>query len=429
MILDDIIDRSSNLLLGGGGFDDPFTDPFDVNDTALHGLGSLSQTGGANPYTLDVFQDAGIGQPWWWDTRSLFSGGQPLVQQDSNFDATTWMDQYQNGRIPIDALTEVHDATGRVGYLRPDAASSLNVMMQAAAKDGIQLKYTDTYRPYDVQVECVKNKGLYSQGGLCAEPGTSPHGWGKAIDFDVNDAATRRWLEVNGDRFGWLSQLEDEGGREPWHFDFDPTAAEPGALDNGLFMQTDTSQRVLIRRPRAAISQDRLLALIPGAQSSSGIAPEFQMALPMAVAEMFAPEPPSLRLRKPQGPGPGGRLPHPKGLDNVEANRNLAEQMAAARGWTGADWMAIRYIVEGHGSIPAESNWLGSAVNPTLPPDETAYGIGQRLIRAHPWLSDAEQQKYLTNVAYQIAWMFNYIEQRYGSPTAAWAYKVAHDNY
>ncbi|MEZ5218346.1 MAG: M15 family metallopeptidase [Ilumatobacteraceae bacterium] len=58
------------------------------------------------------------------------------------------------------------------------AAEAFKNMRSAAAADGVDIGITDSYRPYEEQVDLVRRKGLYSQGGLAAKPGTSPHGWG-----------------------------------------------------------------------------------------------------------------------------------------------------------------------------------------------------------------------------------------------------------
>jgi hypothetical protein len=42
---------------------------------------------------------------------------------------------------------------------------------------GVDIGVTDSYRSYDAQVDVARRKGLYSQGGLAATPGTSDHGW------------------------------------------------------------------------------------------------------------------------------------------------------------------------------------------------------------------------------------------------------------
>lgn len=120
-----------------------------------------------------------------------------------------------NGKLPENALTEI--SQGRHRLFAPAAASWDN-LVAAAKADGIEIRITDSYRDYAEQVDLVERKGLYSQGGLAATPGTSNHGWGMAVDADVTDAATRNWLQVNGPRFGWIESVP----REPWHWEFRP---------------------------------------------------------------------------------------------------------------------------------------------------------------------------------------------------------------
>ncbi|WP_147794777.1 D-alanyl-D-alanine carboxypeptidase family protein [Cellulomonas sp. Y8] len=115
-----------------------------------------------------------------------------------------------NGKIPSDALSEV----GSTGHrLWAPASQALDQLMTAAERDGIDVGITDSYRSYDAQVDVARRKGLYSQGGLAAQPGTSPHGWGVAVDLDLDDAA-QRWMRANAGRFGFV----EDTPREPWHW-------------------------------------------------------------------------------------------------------------------------------------------------------------------------------------------------------------------
>lgn len=122
---------------------------------------------------------------------------------------------YGNGRIPEAALTPISQSGHR---LYAPAAQSWNNVIEAARRDGIELRITDSYRSYEQQVDLARRKGLYSEGGLAARPGTSNHGWGLAVDVDVRDATTREWLQINGPRFGWIESVP----REPWHWEFRP---------------------------------------------------------------------------------------------------------------------------------------------------------------------------------------------------------------
>ena len=118
--------------------------------------------------------------------------------------------RYGNGKIPASALGEV----GSTGHrLWAPAADALQTMRDAAARDGVSIGITDSYRSYDAQVRVAKEKGLYSQGGLAAAPGTSPHGWGLAADLKL-DAAGQAWMRANGSRFGFA----EDTPREPWHW-------------------------------------------------------------------------------------------------------------------------------------------------------------------------------------------------------------------
>ncbi len=119
---------------------------------------------------------------------------------------------YGNGQIPRSAL----QAVGTTGHrLWAPAGDALEQLMAAASRDGIRIGITDSYRSYDAQVDVAERKGLYSQGGLAAEPGTSPHGWGIAVDLDLNDQA-QSWMRANAGRFGFV----EDTPREPWHWGF-----------------------------------------------------------------------------------------------------------------------------------------------------------------------------------------------------------------
>lgn len=123
---------------------------------------------------------------------------------------------YGNGKIPEQALSKV----GNTGHrLWAPAADALESMITAARRDGVKIGITDSYRPYAEQVDLVRRKGLYSQGGLAAEPGTSDHGWGMAADLNLN-AKAQAWMRANGPRFGF----HEDTPREPWHWGFKRTS-------------------------------------------------------------------------------------------------------------------------------------------------------------------------------------------------------------
>lgn len=106
--------------------------------------------------------------------------------------------------------------------------------------------------------------------------------------------------------------------------------------------------------------------------------------------------------------------PNPIATGNSSHWEDVARKRARNQyGWTGEDWRAIDSIIE------RESSWNPNAVNPS----SGAYGIPQINPSAHP---DANLQG---DPIGQIKWLLSYIRQRYGSPTAALAYKNANNSY
>lgn len=99
-------------------------------------------------------------------------------------------------------------------------------------------------------------------------------------------------------------------------------------------------------------------------------------------------------------------------------NQALGKQMAARPpyNWTGAQWIALNNIVM------AESGWNVHADNSS----SGAYGIpqslpGTKMASAGPnWQNSAQTQ---------IAWMLQYIQQRYGNPIRAWQFHLANGWY
>ena len=121
---------------------------------------------------------------------------------------------YGNGRIPSKALERVGNTDEK---LWAPAAESLTRLVSDAKAQGVTIGITDSYRSYTEQVDVARRKGLYSQGGLAAKPGTSEHGWGMATDLDLNGKA-QAWMRANGDKYGFVENVP----REPWHWAYKP---------------------------------------------------------------------------------------------------------------------------------------------------------------------------------------------------------------
>lgn len=134
-------------------------------------------------------------------------------------DATTRADleRFGNGRIPAGALQPIGVGNHR---LWGPAAQAFTRMQADASAAGVDIGVTDSYRSYDQQVDVARRKGLYSQGGLAATPGTSDHGWGMSLDLDLDNRA-QAWMRANAGRYGFAEDVP----REPWHWTFKSSAA------------------------------------------------------------------------------------------------------------------------------------------------------------------------------------------------------------
>ncbi len=105
------------------------------------------------------------------------------------------------------------------------AAPSLISMIGAARRDGIRLLPSECYRDYFGQVAARESWCARGACHMAAVPGTSNHGWGKAVDFaDMTfDSASYHWLKANAAAFGWNHPgVMEPGGSvpEPWHWEW-----------------------------------------------------------------------------------------------------------------------------------------------------------------------------------------------------------------
>jgi hypothetical protein len=94
----------------------------------------------------------------------------------------------------------------------------------------------------------------------------------------------------------------------------------------------------------------------------------------------------------------------------------MMKNMAAARGWTGAEWNAL-YALE-----MAEAGFSLTATNPS----SGAYGLAQFINGPSEYASYGGNS---TTATGQITGMLNYIAQRYGDPVNAEAHEVAYHWY
>ncbi len=130
-------------------------------------------------------------------------------------------DTARNGQLPAAELCTLWDHDQQ---LRNDAAvalARLNVAYQQTF--GKPLCLVDAYRTLAKQYAVKASRGY-----LAAAPGTSEHGWGRAIDLcggaAVENTTTYTWLRANGPRYGWdnpdWARSGGSGPHEAWHFEY-----------------------------------------------------------------------------------------------------------------------------------------------------------------------------------------------------------------
>lgn len=99
-----------------------------------------------------------------------------------------------------------------------------------------------------------------------------------------------------------------------------------------------------------------------------------------------------------------------------ENPRDIAQYLAAQRGWTGWEWTCLDELWR------RESNYETTATNPA----SGAYGIPQAL-PAEKMASAGPDWR--TDPVTQITWGLDYIASRYGEPCTAWRYWLRAGSY
>ena len=161
-----------------------------------------------------------------------------------------------NGRLDAMLLVNVTPYPGGVAdQLHHLTAPAWAALVRTAARAGITLAFTSTYRTYDAQLGLFLNR--YSSSFIAgrpskqwngktwwlkpgqataATPGASNHGFGIAVDMAevVNGRmlasitpSTMQWLAVHAPEFGFSWELESE----PWHVRYVAGDHVPTAVD------------------------------------------------------------------------------------------------------------------------------------------------------------------------------------------------------
>jgi hypothetical protein len=125
-----------------------------------------------------------------------------------------------NGKLPSSQLVTLNSRCKTYKQV----AGSLAALLVAANKAGIRLGTSECYRDYAGQV--YQRKAWCSRGicGNAAVPGTSNHGWGKAVDLNVGGGA----ITFSGSTFSWLMLHAGDYGfihpngvpTEAWHWEW-----------------------------------------------------------------------------------------------------------------------------------------------------------------------------------------------------------------
>ncbi|MGO4652301.1 hypothetical protein AB4068_11455 [Arthrobacter sp. 2RAF22] len=146
-------------------------------------------------------------------------------------------------------------------------------------------------------------------------------------------------------------------------------------------------------KPSAASTPSQAAAPAPAA-----VAP--QAAAPAAPAAPPAPAAPAA----------------PVAVDDPSGAQAYAASILPSYGWGQGEMSALITLWN------KESDWRTTATNAS----SGAYGIGQSLPAEKMASEGADWQ---TNYQTQIRWGLNYIKERYGSPSAAWSFHLAHNWY
>jgi hypothetical protein len=130
-----------------------------------------------------------------------------------------------NGELTTTMLVQVTPGCSVYRTVAP----ALRGLLAAAAADGVVITPTSCYRDYAGQVAARDYWCGQDACQMAAVPGTSNHGWGKAVDLGGRDMAAGfdspgyRWLVEKAWIFGfnhprWAQP--DGSAPEPWHWEW-----------------------------------------------------------------------------------------------------------------------------------------------------------------------------------------------------------------
>jgi len=130
-----------------------------------------------------------------------------------------------NGQLPASLLFTISADC----QVHTRVAPSMLRMIADAKADGVVLRGLSCYRDYAGQVSAREYWCGQGSCGRAAVPGTSNHGWGKAVDFTGAggtfgfDSPGYQWMAANAWRYGWNHPdwaREGQPNDEPWHWEW-----------------------------------------------------------------------------------------------------------------------------------------------------------------------------------------------------------------
>lgn len=215
-----------------------------IIDSANEWLPPGGEPEGASPLApAPTSAQAVVNLPRGTRVTSAALGGNKLPAQTSGLSDYSYNNQllawggYQNGKVPHSAMKPVPGFPGH--RMMPEAADKFGEMVAAAKRDGVAIRITDSYRDYEGQVD-VKARN----GKLAAEPGSSNHGWGRALDLNTKGLKVYDWLKANAHKYGFQNPyaLHDKKGvDENWHWEY---VGDLHALAEGSYQAGAAADRV-----------------------------------------------------------------------------------------------------------------------------------------------------------------------------------------
>ena len=137
---------------------------------------------------------------------------------------------YDSG-VVIDSTT-IYEFDGDVKVTR-EMYAVLEVMLNAAMSDSVEIKINSAYRTFEEQLECrIRNARRKHKTDssflltadskyfkpITAKPGWSAHQLGIAFDFNTSDEEVFKWLKANAINFGFVRTVK----KEKWHWEYRP---------------------------------------------------------------------------------------------------------------------------------------------------------------------------------------------------------------